>query len=672
MENNVLKVSTAIRAFAVYPEGDLINYECARAYESEGQTSAAIGFYLRAAERTNDKNLAYECLCRVGLCFEKQTKRDNTVRVFYNHALHLLPKRPEAYFLLARHYERKNDHIFGYMYADMGLNNSDVNQAPLRNGVEYPGWYGLLFQKMVSAWWWGKQEECRDLMVKIKNEYRNELDDLHRESLQRNLNVLGITPESHVLRPYKIWQSSMLRYKFPGYDKIYRNYSQVYQDLFVLSMLNGKKNGTYLEIGTAGPEYGNNTKLLEELGWKGVGIEWDTRLAAEYAAGRKNPVLNEDATKVDYVKLLLEVSTNREYIHYLQLDCEPASTTYEILTKIPFNLFKFAVITYEHDDYVDMTGLYRQKSREFLSSRGYVLVVSDISPDGVSNFEDWWVHPDLVDNIGVMKDVGEYTKHATKYMLCEPFKEIPESAELDKVDYTGNSRQFSMELNREVVVEKIYERYFPVDKGSVVVDIGANIGLFPWTLKHRDMAMVYAVEPSKVLIPALRNNMDNLPFPVKVLPYGIGYKTGEHNIDNNDWLAGEKLDLSGSFMMKTFQDFLVENNIDHINFLKIDCEGGEYAVFNEDNYEFLTTKVDKIVGEWHLSYAENGLEKFIQFKNTYLKGKTNFRVFEPFDWKEVTHKVCDDAWIHEFYNWWNPRSKGAQLIIYIDNTSEKS
>jgi hypothetical protein len=34
---------------------------------------------------------------------------------------------------------------------------------------------------------------------------------------------------------------------------------------------------------------------------------------------------------------------------YLQLDCDPPSVTYDILTKIPFDEHKFAVITYEHD-----------------------------------------------------------------------------------------------------------------------------------------------------------------------------------------------------------------------------------------------------------------------------------------------------------------------------------
>jgi hypothetical protein len=78
-----------------------------------------------------------------------------------------------------------------------------------------------------------------------------------------------------------------------------------------------------------------------------------------------------------------------------------------------------AVITFEHDYYADETKLYREKSREFLINQGYVMVVGDIAPDKNSTFEDWWIHPDLVNPeiLKIMIDSTNNIKKADDYML---------------------------------------------------------------------------------------------------------------------------------------------------------------------------------------------------------------------------------------------------------------
>ena len=68
--------------------------------------------------------------------------------------------------------------------------------------------------------------------------------------------------------------------------------------------------------------------------------------------------------------------------------------------KYVFDTYKFATITFEHDiyrgDYFDT----RFISRQILHKRGYVLLFPDVSV-GIGQehnaYEDWWVHPDLVD-----------------------------------------------------------------------------------------------------------------------------------------------------------------------------------------------------------------------------------------------------------------------------------
>lgn len=47
---------------------------------------------------------------------------------------------------------------------------------------------------------------------------------------------------------------------------------------------------------------------------------------------------------------------------------------------------------------------------------GYELVIADVSTDGSSNFEDWWVHPDLInkdviDSIKSLEGITDIGKH---------------------------------------------------------------------------------------------------------------------------------------------------------------------------------------------------------------------------------------------------------------------
>jgi hypothetical protein len=395
------------------------NYSLAREYHKIGHTSSAISFYLRCAERTESKTLAYECLLHMYVCFQNQGDRPYTEKGLLEKAICVLPKRPEAYFLLSRYHEWRQEYAESYTIAEIALNICDFESEPLRENLEYYGKYLLIFEKAVSAWWLGKAKETRELFHHLADEYYHEMDEIHQKSVERNLSSLGSGPESHAFTPYYKEDHKLLRFKFNGSELIETNHAQIYQDMFVLSMLNGKTNGTFLEIGGAAPYHGNNTALLEEkFNWNGVSIEYQQHFVDEYTAARRTKVLCADALEIDYKKLLQE-NFNINVIDYLQLDIEPPRNTYDCMLNIPFDEYKFAVITYEHDYYVDVTKSYREKSREFLKSKGYILVVNDLSPDGVSNFEDWWVHPDLIDPaiLNKMICVSSKTKKAKDYIL---------------------------------------------------------------------------------------------------------------------------------------------------------------------------------------------------------------------------------------------------------------
>lgn len=402
-----------------------VNFALGREYEAQGQTGAAISFFLRTAERSANDLQQYHALLRMALCFERQKTRDDTESVILQKAIGLMPRRPEAYFLLSRLYEWQKRWHESFFVASVGCNIADFGLDPLPTDVDYPGEYALWFQKAVALWWVGNCDESRELLYHLKVTYK--MNDMFTRAVDNNLNNLGY-PFTHTL--YAAEQYPDLRVKFPGAERIKRNYSQSYQDMFVLAATQGRTGGTYLEIGCAEPFKGNNTALLEtEFGWKGLSIDLDHRKVEQFMAERNNWVLCVDATKIDYVKALSKFNTPN-VIDYLQVDCDPPEVTFEILKKIPFDQFRFAVITFEHDFYVNPN--IREASRDYLRSQGYQLVVSDVAYNKLHSYEDWWVHPSLVDAavIAQLQDISTGIKYAPDYML--PKQVLPKVEVADK------------------------------------------------------------------------------------------------------------------------------------------------------------------------------------------------------------------------------------------------
>ena len=214
-------------------------------------------------------------------------------------------------------------------------------------------------------------------------------------------------------------KKDQLRYKFQDIDLVSHQYfSQCYQDMFVLSMLDGKPYGTFVEIGAGHPVISNNTALLESrFAWNGIGFEIKETEADLYNDNRKAPVALGDATTADFDALFEEVKLGPVF-DYLQVDCEPSRVTFDAMLKVNLDKYKFATITFEHDKYNDGPAV-QKESRQYLEERGYVLIADDISVDDQHPFEDWWAHPDLVPQhtMRAMMCVTGETKKAEDYML---------------------------------------------------------------------------------------------------------------------------------------------------------------------------------------------------------------------------------------------------------------
>ena len=171
--------------------------------------------------------------------------------------------------------------------------------------------------------------------------------------------------------------------------------SQARQDEFVLDVLNYKRDGYFLEIGSQDPIHTNNSYVLEHnFNWNGIMVEYDPQFEHLYKKHRTSNYIIQDARKIDYNKLLSDNSAPKN-IDYLQIDLDVNNSstidTLLLLEESVFPNYTFTTVTFEHDIY---TGNYFNTqiiSRDVFKKQGYELVINNRCFNG-DKFEDWYIH----------------------------------------------------------------------------------------------------------------------------------------------------------------------------------------------------------------------------------------------------------------------------------------
>lgn len=201
--------------------------------------------------------------------------------------------------------------------------------------------------------------------------------------------------------------------------------------------------------------------------------------------------------------------------------------------------------------------------------------------------------------------------------LMELFKSITNQGNIDggeefiDVDYKGQSKFYGAIHNGNIVNGDIIGVFFKEDysflepEGATIIDIGANIG---------DTAIYFALNNAKEIIAlepylysykyALKNiKTNNLNKKIILLNAGYG-KDSEIIVDQSQTTSGLSL-LNGSNKGSRINLYSLKTLINSYNkydnlLLKMDCEGCEYNLLNEDNNTL--RKFRRIQIEYHYGY----------------------------------------------------------------------
>ena len=232
--------------------------------------------------------------------------------------------------------------------------------------------------------------------------------------------------------------------------------------------------------------------------------------------------------------------------------------------------------------------------------------------------------------------------------------------QLEGFEWGVNDQRFIDIVTREVYDEKVYEFITEVKEGDVVMDVGASAGPFTRSILHKNPKHVYCVEPSKHFVPILEKNTEG--HPVTIVNKAIVDELYENPLVFYD---------SSSIDGITFKNLVESYNIEKIDFLKIDCEGGEYSIFIDENKDYIFNNVKTIAAEFHCIHGQcqhgpNGFkDSFRNFRDNFLVKFPSFKAYTPTTQNERPGESIDIT--DRIFNEWYIDNYFIEMMIYINN-----
>ncbi|MDA3880131.1 MAG: FkbM family methyltransferase [Prolixibacteraceae bacterium] len=170
--------------------------------------------------------------------------------------------------------------------------------------------------------------------------------------------------------------------------------------------------------------------------------------------------------------------------------------------------------------------------------------------------------------------------------------------------------QTEIEILKDIFCDREYADFFPFYKKATIIDIGAHYGYFSIFAKNNvdEDSKIFTIEPNKANFKQLEKNIFDCKISnISCYNYAIGDINGisrlyqgqkiNHSIIENYPLADNNIE-SEEVEVRTLEELINELGLKHIDFIKMDCEGAEYSIFNSTP-DSIFDKITTISMEFH-------------------------------------------------------------------------
>jgi len=197
-----------------------------------------------------------------------------------------------------------------------------------------------------------------------------------------------------------------------------------------------------------------------------------------------------------------------------------------------------------------------------------------------------------------------------------------------EIDQFYRTRQWFERIKGEDTLRVDYK----LSKDSIVFDIGGYIGGWSDKIYKNNQPKIYIFEPIKSFYNQIEEKFkDNKD--IRIFNFGLGAQSSTKQISIRGDASSTTIkpeDVTEDIKIEDINKFLIDNNISHIDLMKINIEGGEYDLLNRLIETDFISKISDVQIQFHI-FVNNAKERMQEIQDKL--GRTHYLTYQ-FDFVE--------------------------------------